>query len=95
MPAFVGLSLPGIARQGHLVPPTPILALQSTLDVHSLRVRGRIRWSVVHRELERGSQGTAETERLLAAWYGPPVEVRGTHAVWDTATLKHPRRARP
>ena len=95
VPAFVALALPGIAREEHLTPLRKILALQSTLDVDSLRVRGRIRWIVVHRELERGSQGTAETERLLAAWYGPPIEVRGTHAVWDTATLKHPRVARP
>ncbi len=94
-PAFVALALPSIAREEHLAPLRRILAEQSTIDVQGLRNRGRVRWIVLHRELERGKEGTAETEGLLEAWYGPPVEVRGTHAVWDTATLKHPRVARP
>ena len=93
--AFVALALPGISRDEHRLPLQHILAQQSSIDVSGLRARGRVAWIVVHRELERGSQGTDATERLLTAWYGPPVEVRGTHAVWDTSTILRPRVAWP
>ncbi len=43
--------------------------------------RAGVRWVVVHRELERGSERVALTEEILTALYGPP-QVRGDHALY-------------
>ena len=48
----------------------------------SLWERG-VRWIVVHRDLERGEQGTAFTEDLLTLLYGSP-EVIGMKALYKT-----------
>ena len=45
--------------------------------------RAGVRWVVVHRELERGTQSVDLTEQQLRKWFGEPT-VYGNHAVYDT-----------
>lgn len=89
--AFAVLILPSLHRAGladHIV---RLVREAGMVDLDVL-VQTGVRWIVVHRELERGAQGTVAIERQLEAWYGAP-EVRGTHALWDT-TATHARSGR-
>ncbi|MFZ5475453.1 MAG: hypothetical protein ACOZNI_01655, partial [Myxococcota bacterium] len=82
VPAFQVLALPSMHRPEHRARVAAQVAGLADVDLGALVQKG-VRWVVVHRELERGAQGVAETERQLVAWFGEP-RVDGTHAVWET-----------
>ena len=81
-PTFGLLALASEYRPNHR--PSLIQRAQEgmTLRPSSLWERG-VRWVVVHRDLERGNQGTALTEALLTLLYGEP-EVIGMKALYKT-----------
>lgn len=81
-PTFGLLALASENRPNHR-PALVQRALEGqALSPASLWERG-VRWIVVHRDLERGQQGTVFTERLLSELYGEP-KVVGTKALYAT-----------
>jgi hypothetical protein len=81
MQAFDVLAAPSLYRPEHREAVRNLVAQLRDVDLSGFGQR--VRWIVVHRELDRGTQGIAAIEAQLVAWFGAP-EVVGTHAAWDT-----------
>jgi hypothetical protein len=82
--AFSVLALPSTIRPEHRKIMQDGLDAQTDIPVSPVELLTQgVRWIVVHREMERGTQGIAAIEEQLVTWLGAP-EVIGTHAVWDT-----------
>ena len=82
-PTFALLALASERRPNHRPALLQRAEERQALRPRSLWDRG-VRWIVVHRDLERGQEGTAITEEILEALYGKP-EVFGTKAVYTTS----------
>lgn len=81
-PTFGLLALASENRPNHRPALLARAQQRQALRPGSLWERG-VRWIVVHRDLERGQQGTAITEKILTELYGAP-QVIGTKALYTT-----------
>lgn len=80
VPAFLPLVLASEHRDEHRGGLTGAMEDAADPDPAGLSNRG-VRWIVLHTELERGQEGTAEIETLLTGWFGSP-KSSGDHKVW-------------
>lgn len=82
-PIFGLLALASETRSNHRPALIQRAEQRQLLRPASLWDRG-VRWIVVHRDLERGQEGTQVSESILTELYGPP-EVFGSKALYTTA----------
>tara|TARA_B100000519_G_scaffold178093_1_gene168162 strand:- start:96 stop:497 length:402 start_codon:yes stop_codon:yes gene_type:complete len=82
-PSFALFALASERRPNHRPALVQRAEQRQALRPGSLWDRG-VRWIVVHRDLERGQEGTAITEEILEALYGKP-KVFATKAIFTVS----------
>jgi hypothetical protein len=86
-PVYQLLAVPSMHTREHARSFKDMTSRLLRIDVADLPLRD-VRWIVLHREMERGTEGTELVEERLRSWYGDPGE-RGAHLVWDLKDVKH------
>ncbi len=89
-PWFSMLFLLSAAREEQVAALRTRLANVTFVDLRLVEERSRIRWIVLHQELERGRGDIPRLEAQLRLWFGEP-HALGSHLTWDVRARKGDR----